>query len=135
MKHISDKRRALIEDAGPIREALIKAVGKCEICGHSPRKPNKELPPDLSALCVHEIANGPNRPRALDKNYATLVTCWACNSLELTNKRIWPLDRQLAMLLKSRPDDYDLQAFCRLLNPNAPNRIEQWEVDQWLDSD
>jgi len=77
---------------------------------------------------VHEVANGPNREKALDKPYAILVLCTNCNHQEVEDKRKWPQARQLAVLLRSRPNDYDLVAFNRLVNPNAPNRITPDEV-------
>jgi hypothetical protein len=87
--------------------------------------------PQLNWLCVHEIANGPLRQKALDKPYACLVLCWACNGEAVENKGEWPVDRQLAVLQACSPEDYDLVSFNYLVNPKAPNRIEQHEVDRW----
>ena len=83
----------------------------------------------MSQLCVHEIANGIHRTAAQDKPYATLVLCWLCNGYKVTNKRQWPEARQLAVLKHSRPDEYDLTAYNTLVNPRAPERITQGEVD------
>ena len=85
----------------------------------------------MSRLCVHEIANGVNRQAALDKPFALLVLCWYCNGHVVTDKGQWPEARQLAVLLEKAPEDYDLVAYNYLINPNAPKRIEQWEVDDW----
>jgi hypothetical protein len=134
MRRISAKRKMRAEEARPVREALIAERRRCEICGHSPAQPWKDKPRECSQLCVHEIANGPYRQKALDKRYATLVLCWWCNGSVVTNKRDWPEARQLACLRRNRPHDYDLVAYCRLVNERAPNRIEPKEVDAFLSS-
>lgn len=104
------------------RAALVAEVGRCEIC---------HVPLRLAVLNVHEIANGPNRQKALDKRYATLVTCWVCNSDKLTDKSEWPESRQLAALKRSRPRDYDLAAYNALVG-KGPERITEDDVTQWL---
>ena len=83
--------------------------------------------PLQAALCVHEIARGPLRQKALDKEYATLVVCGFCHEL-VGDKSQWPEARQLAVLKRSRPDDFDLAAYNALVNPRAPNRIAIEEV-------
>lgn len=134
MKRISDKRRKRQAEAKPIRDALIKKVGECEICGASPKKPRRGLPWQVSQLCCHEIANGPNRQKALDKPFAILVLCWNCNGQKVTNKKDWPEARQLAVLAESRPEDFDLAAFNHLMNPNAPNRVTREEVYEYMET-
>ena len=128
MRRQSDKRRARMAEVRPIRQALIEKVGECELCGESPKNPSRGRPLELSQLCCHEIANGPHRNKALDKPYAILVLCWYCNGHEVTDKKKWPEAKQLALLGLSRPEDFDLQAFCELINPNAPNRVTYSEV-------
>jgi len=44
----------------------------------------------------------------------------------------WPESRQLAILRQKAPEDYDLIAYNRLVNENAPDRITQEEVDDHL---
>ena len=85
----------------------------------------------MSALCCHEIANGPDRQKALDQPYAILVLCGWCNLVEVEDKAKWPQARQLAALRRRRPADYDLPAFNHLVNPRAPNRITEEEVDNY----
>jgi hypothetical protein len=86
----------------------------------------------LSQLVVHEVAGGACRALSLDKPYACLVLCAYCNLYEVEDKRKWPQARQLAVLMRKSPEDYDLAAFNYLVNPNAPNRITQEEVDAWI---
>lgn len=124
LRHYSKKRRAREDEARDFRRGLVADVGRCEHCGA------KEFDRGRSTkLCVHEIANGPLRQKALDKPYAVLVLCWPCNLLA-TDKGRWSEAAQLACLQRSRPDHYDLAAYNFLVNPRAPLRITQEEVDQ-----
>ena len=132
MRFQSKKRQARMAEVKPIRQGLIDRVGECELCGASAVRPNRSRMPGLSQLCCHEIANGPHRDKALDKPYAILVLCWYCNGNEVTNKREWPEAKQLALLALSRPEDFDVRAFCSLINPNAPNRVTYEEVVEEL---
>lgn len=125
LKAKSQKRRKREAEARPFREALIKRVGECEGCECS----------QISKLCVHEIARGPHRQKALDKPYAVLVLCSACNLGPFNDKREWPEARQLAQLAKSRPLDFDLAAYLQLTSPKAPRRITIEEVLDWMDED
>jgi hypothetical protein len=102
------------------------------ICGCSPERPHRGKPLEMSALSVHEILRGPLRGKTLGSLSSLLVTCWLCNSLEMTNRTKWPEARQLAVLLKRLPDHYDLIEHNRLANERAPDRILQSEVDEWL---
>lgn len=101
------------------------------ICGRHPGRPWRDKPRELSQLCCHEIANGPNRQKALDKPYAILVLCWFDNGYTVTNKAEWPEARQLAVLLRHAPEDFDLKAYLELTSPNALRRIEMEEIERW----
>ena len=130
MRHRSKRFTDRSREAAPVRKALIATVGKCEVCGASPKRLIRQ-PAELNQLCVHEIARGPLRQKALDKPYACLVACFYCNQYLLHDRTEWPEARQLARLRKSRPDDYDLGAYNLLVNERAPNRITQDEVDTY----
>lgn len=132
VRNWSKKRSKRNAEAKVVRDAMVRealAVGGCEICGHSQRRPNRKFMASLSQLCVHEIANGPLREKAQDKRYATLVVCWRCNEA-LNDKGAdgWPEARQLAVLAMVRPMDFDLRAYNELVNPRAPRRITLFEV-------
>lgn len=129
MRRYSPKRRQRNDAARSVREGLIAAHAKCMICGRSPKRPHRDKPHECSQLCVHEIANGPNRCKALDKPYACLVLCWWCNGAVVTDKGVWPESRQLALLRRCTPGNFDLAAYNQLINPRAPNRITLAEVD------
>ena len=128
MKRCSPKAEARAAEAAPFRRQLIWEVGCCEACGHEPGRAKwgqLDWP-----LAVHEIANGPRRQKALDRPYAVLVACWWCNGEELTDRRKWPVARQLAALKRSRPEDYDLAAYLAL-SGRAPTAITEEEVSQY----
>ena len=113
--------------AKPIRDALIKLHGdskfvKCWACRDRGQYP---------FIACHEILNGPLRLKTVNEPCSLLVLCWRCNSIEFTNKKKWPIPRQLALLQKWNPVGYDLERFNWLRNPDAPKYVEQWEVDEY----
>lgn len=111
-------------EAGPWREEFKARVRRCEYC-------LKSREPEM--LCCHEIARGGLRRKALMAPYAILVLCREPNwrTGEDCHKIVgeWPQARQLALLYLTRSGDYSLAAFNELVNPNAPLRITQDEVD------
>lgn len=112
------------------RQAIIADHPNCMICGHSPARPWYTKPRECSRVCCHEIANGPNRQKALDAPYAILVLCWWCNGSVVTDRRVWPESRQLAILQRLRPDVVDLPLYNRLVG-RGMRRITQEDLDQW----
>lgn len=98
------------------------------ICGHFPGRPHSGKPAECSRLCCHEIANGTHRQKAIDKPYAILVLCWSCNSEVVTDKSLWPETRQLALLKRKAPEDYDLEAYNAIVGW-GPDRITENDVD------
>jgi hypothetical protein len=112
-----------------IAEAARLGGSGCWICGHSPRRPWRTLPPESSQLSVHEIHCGPGRSACLDKPFGLLVLCWHCNSDVVTDRRVWPEARQLAVLKQKNPAAFDLVAYNAMVNPWAPRRITPGEVD------
>jgi len=134
LRRISKKARKRADEARPIRAALLAEHRECQICGASPRRPHRGLPLGCSALAVHEIADGPSRQACLDKRFGCLVVCWACNSGCLKDALAWPESKQLAVLKRDRPQDFDLAAYNMLVNPRAKDRITVAEVDGWKDS-
>lgn len=127
LRRQSAKHRQRADECRDIRRELVLSVGRCEMCGHDPT--NHKAGAIAWRLDAHEIANGPNRQKALDKPFALLVLCWLCNSEEATNKTVWPEARQLALLKTKRPWDYNLADYNALVNPRAPNGITAAEVD------
>ena len=134
MRNKSVTRRKREAEARPFREKLVAEAGQCENCGCSPERRHGRMP-ELVALAVHEIASGPDRQKALDKPYAVLVLCWECNSGPFQNRGEWPESRQLALLARRRPKDFNLTAYLELTSPRAMRRIEIHEVLQWMEED
>lgn len=132
MQNKSPTRRKRESEAKPFRDQLVATVGKCENCGCSPANKRGRMA-SMAKLAVHEISSGPYRQAALDKPYAVLVLCWECNSGPFQNRAEWPEDRQLALLARSRPKDFDLTKYLQLTSPNAMRRIEIVEVLQWME--
>jgi hypothetical protein len=134
LRQQSSKTRSIERAAADVRRRWINEAGRCcMICGHSHLNPNPKYPPQLSKVVCHEIANGHGyRLAALDKPFAVLCVCRACNEIELVDKSKWPEPRQLCVLQAKAPDRYDLPKYLEFTNPRAPNRILQSEVDAYL---
>jgi len=131
-KSITRKNREA--EAKPFRDKLVADVGECENCACSPTNRQGRMS-DLVRLAVHEIASGTHRQKALDKPFAVLVLCWQCNSGPFQDRSEWPESKQLALLARRRPKDFDLAAYLELTSPNAPRRIEIHEVLSFMDED
>lgn len=133
IKPVSDKRRKRAAAVAGLRRRLVNDSDGCMACGHSSRNPIPEMPPQMSKCHCHEIYDGTaGRNLSLDKPYAILVACWRCNSIEFKDAKKWPEARQLCLLMVRKPEDYNLKAYNTLVNPNAPRRILQSEVDAFL---
>ena len=127
MRRESKKHRARRIEADDARLSLLLEVGRCELCGHDPTRPQAGK---ISwRLDVHEIARGPCRQDALDKRFAVLVLCAGCHMLRIHGHEDWPEARQLAILKKSRPHDHDLAAYNELKG-FGPDRITEEDVNQ-----
>ena len=126
MRQVSKKRAARNRECVAWRQQLIARVRRCEVCGRQPWLWDWYL-------CVHEIARGTNREKAIDQAYAVLVVDHKCHE-ELGSKKEWPVSRQLWALRRSRPQDFDLAAYLALAHPNAPLAITPEEIDAWTDT-
>lgn len=125
MRRESPKTRKRRQSCSKFRRELIQRVGHCEMCGHSPRSARTG---DVAwSLCVHEIARGSHRQKALDAAYAVLVLCYLCHAEIHEGKERWTEARQLGLLRRSRPEDFDLEAYNRLIGL-GPNRIAEEDV-------
>jgi hypothetical protein len=134
LRNKSTTRRKREAEAKPFRDQLVATVGQCENCGCSPSNRQGRMP-ELTKLAVHEIASGVHRQNALDKPFAVLVLCWWCNSGSFQDRAEWPESRQLALLARRRPKDFNLTAYLELTSPKAPKRIEIHEVLEWMEED
>ena len=131
MRRRSKKTQARANECKAFRRELAAEVGRCELCGHNPSRVRKGGV--RWALCVHEIARGIHRQKALDKRYAVLILCWHCHMERIHNgPEKWPEAKQLAVLKRGRPDDYSLKAYNALVG-YGPNRIAEEDVEQYME--
>ena len=121
-------RKAL--DADRRARRLVEAVYRCELCGHDPRRAKKGW---VSwRLVCHEISRGSFRQQTRGKKCACLVLCWHCH--ERIHAEGWNMARQLALLKRSRPKDYNRKKFLQLIC-RAETAITKAEVERWLTSE
>jgi cytochrome c553 len=127
MRRQSKKTAQRERECKAFRMALVQQVGRCEICGH---RPDATAPGYIRwRIFCHEIARGAHRQKALDKRFSILALCWRCHQ-EVHDDTGWPEARQLAVLKRSRPADFDLAAYNALIG-RGPERITQGDVDAW----
>lgn len=124
MRSVSKKRQALMRDVKPIRDALRDEVGCCDICGCS-----------RGTLDVHEIARGHLREPCLGERCALLVVCRSCHSEKLSQASEWPEAKQLALLARKRPLDFNLTRYLEITSPRAMQRITIDEILKFLDQE
>jgi len=79
---------------------------------------------------VHEIANGPARQEALGKREAWLALCRGCHE-DVDDKRLWPVERQLAVKLVNDPEWFD-PVIVNVLRGRDPEAITLVEIAQYL---
>lgn len=77
--------------------------------------------------CVHEIGTRGNRKAFLDQPCSWAAACSECNTDKLTDYRLWPLVRQLAVKKREDPENYDLAAYLKLRG-EGPAAITEGEV-------
>jgi hypothetical protein len=86
-------------ELAPIRRAYLEQFPHCMVCGSR-------------SECVHEIASGTAGRALAKKEPATwLATCWHCNSEKMTDKKEYPVARQLAVKLCRDSANWDLDKF------------------------
>lgn len=122
IRYRSRKKAAREKFCRDFRARFRGDVSHCERCRHwftasGPRRFEQ-----------HEIAGGPLREKARDKRYAVLGLCSECHRI-IHDETGWPRARQLALIKRSRPLDYDLAAFNKLVG-YGPNRITEEDVDE-----
>lgn len=111
----SERRKKREAEARPVREGLIERVGRCEYCGRRHH-----------GLEVHEILRGGYRQKTQDEQCATLVLCRPCHNI--MGGRDWA--EQLAILRRSRPEDFNLIDFHALASRVKPihEEVDLWEM-------
>ena len=125
LKPVSDRRRKVNAKTQPICNEMIQEIGECMLCGY------KDVSDPKFGVEVHEIYNGYGREKCRGKRYGCLVLCWPCNSESMTDKRIWPVARQLALLKAKAPHWYNLSAWSRMVGPGV-FRVTSEDVEKYL---
>lgn len=134
LRGVSKKRQKLVRKHAGARRAFVNEHCQCAVCGHSSRHPWKDKPLACSKVVCHEIANGQFRAMAFPEPCTWLPACRFCNEHVLTNKAVWPEARQLCLKMVRDPGRYDLAKYLNITSPAAPRRIEQGEVDAFLET-
>jgi hypothetical protein len=115
MRRRSLKRAAMDRKASESRDGLREMVGRCEWCGRH-----------NFGLEVHEILRGGYRAKTQDQPCCQLVLCRDCH--DLMGGRDWA--EQLAILMRSRPEDFNLLKFHDLASRRKPlyEEVELWSM-------
>lgn len=95
LKHTSKQQAKRQRDHRPARQAFLVEFPTCWFCG-------------AMATDVHEITNGPCRKAAYSERCTWAATCNECNCHVLTDKRKWPVARQLAVKWINDREYWDL---------------------------
>jgi hypothetical protein len=97
------------------RREFVEWAEVCWVCGK------------CRATDCHEMASGSHRGAALSQRFTWLATCTFCNCYLLTDRKLWPLARQLALKWIYDQDHFHLTDF-NLLRGRAPGAIGFSEV-------
>lgn len=108
MRFQSKKQAAIYRQWSPKRRYWLQGFSHCFVCGYTSTE-------------VHEIFNGPLRMKAFVEPAAWLAVCTDCNQNRLTDKKEFPIERQLGLKLYNDPGHFDL-AKCREII--APRQID-----------
>jgi hypothetical protein len=124
MRRVSKKTAAKNRKASELREQLIEEVGHCEICDYDPSQSHVRSHP--WAMELHHLIRG-LRP---NERCAVLLVCWHCHCMRLHGgHEKWLEPRQLAVLKRSRPQDFDLTKYNELKG-YGPERITDEDVEE-----
>lgn len=108
-------------------ESMAEDSGQCELCRYDPTRERHGL-----ALVRHHIMRGPLRQKSTGKRFATLILCRKCHMERIHGNENWPEARQLALLKRVRPGDYDLSAY-NAIKGYGPERIAEADIAKWED--
>lgn len=112
------------------RLAFLREYCFCWCCGWLYDTPHPKGHP-VATLDCHEIASGPARKRAVKDRSAWMVACRYCNGHELTDKTVWPIERQLALKKILDPEHYN-RVRVNELRGRAPEAITDEEVEVFV---
>ncbi len=116
LRPYSTRRAAREAEAHDSLEALIVRVnGLCEFCGEP-------------GCDEHHIANGQNRGLSLGLDYSRVWSCRPCHGLVHELPKPHAVGIAMAALRRSRPENFRLNDFYRLIARRFPDEalIERW---------
>jgi hypothetical protein len=114
MKHRSNKTAAIYRQWTPVRNQFLFEYPNCAFCG------------ERGGCSVHEILSGTGyRMLAFVSRACWLPACWDCNSNKATDRKLWPVEKQLALKLLIDPLGFDQDEVDRIY---APRRIDWAQV-------
>lgn len=116
MRKRSKKMSATYRTWGPQRKAFLEEMQYCCVCGQN-------------ATCVDEICRGPYRMTAFVKREAWLPTCGICNCGVLTDNKLYPRERKLALKALCDPLHYNVEVIRDIISPKP---VESDEVVMWI---
>jgi hypothetical protein len=120
MRRVSLKHQPLVDAGNANAAQLIADVGKCEFCLR-----------DFVPITQHEILQGALRRKTRVDRSCVLVICPECHGVLHSMGKPNSILCALALLQRSRLDDYDLPKVNYIAKPEAPNRYSVYEVDLW----
>lgn len=102
LKHTSTKQARLQREHRQARRDFLSEFPRCWFCG----APSTE---------THEIASGTGiRNLAFGLREAWAAACNHCNFHRLTDRKEYPVARQMAVKLVSDPEYFDLELICKI---------------------
>lgn len=108
------KQRARADAYRKFCDGMAMRCPFCEVCR---RKPSSQ---------IHHIARGVDRQATLCDRRFVLCLCFDCHE-DIHDTEAWPRARQLAVVKRARPDDYDLAAYNEIVNRS----VDESEVEAW----
>ena len=123
MRPVSTRTAARKRKQKALKAALIEEVEHCENC----RCDLSRVP--IRFIELHHII----RQLRPNERCAVLLLCWKCHMLKIHSNdkdEHWPEARQLVLLLRSRPKDFNLREFNRLKG-RGPDRLTIEDMEKW----
>lgn len=121
MRRTALSKRAKKQAADEAADALVMEVAKCEFCRR-----------DYVPLSQHELLQGALRQRTRAERCCVLAICPECHGVLHRMGKPDSILCGLALVHRSRPEDYDLPKVNFISNPRAPQRFSAYEVGLWL---
>jgi hypothetical protein len=121
MRRTAPNKRALVKAGNDAADALCMEVAKCEFCQR-----------DYVPLAQHELLQGALRQRTRAERCCVLAVCSECHGVLHSMGKPNSILCGLALIHRSRFEDYDLKKVNFIAKPEAPNKYSVYEVGLWL---